>query len=109
MLVTRRFRKRAKGFSHGGPRRGWAYHVEAVKAAAPALWEAQMTYSLDAIAVVLGVKRRRMYERLHFSGLPYYVVSGGRGGRSVRVPYSTLKALEERLISLRRGRPRWRS
>lgn len=91
-------RKRGKGFANGGPRKGVAYEVERVRVVTPECEEARRAYPLAAVCVRFRQTRASLRWTLWKSDLPYLVVLGGPGGKSIYVPRSTLEALVARKI-----------
>ncbi len=92
--MTQKIRNRAKGFTHGGPRKGLPYQMERVRVATQHIPELGRSLPLSAVAVRLLIAPRNLYFRLRRHKIPYVLgPKDGRPGRQVWIPESSLERI----------------
>src|SRR5574337_1705283 len=88
-------RKSAKGFSHGGPRRGVKWEEEQTRVALRRAGLEEQQFALWIVAKQLRIAQRNLYFRLRRHKIPYTIgPMEGPPGRQVYVPESSMRSEE---------------
>ena len=111
--MTRRLRNRAKGFTHGGPRKGVMYEVARLDAMVPEIREFTQAIPLCIVAVRMLTSPRNLYFRVRRHKIPYLIgPKDSRPGFQVWLPLASIEQLvplmfrrQRTLPASTRGRP----
>src|SRR5574337_451444 len=87
-------RKSAKGFSHGGPRRGIKWEEEQARVALQRAGLEEQQFPLWIVARQLRIDPRNLYFRLRRHRIPYWIgPKDGPPGRQAYLPESSMEPL----------------